>query len=316
MKIKAHYYTIMKRQRFGLLSEKREAELSRFLLARHCFKRNFFVVFKRYGPVTKPNLFFWKSTRHCWGARWSWGKKKQVRGLKPWESGHPSFLSQSSSSSNCDLGSVPGSGTWIPPLLSYPAQEEGWRGGELGPAPRDCGCPGCTTLQVHAAPQPWKQFAPSSHKLRHWLVSEQVCSRVPPAGHPRIGPGLPTGASAARKRPAIILPFAEKPPIYRSFSPRSFLLRRTPGFPAPKRSPPWLGFKTLSFLQATSPSHCLRLQGTLSSHTPILPQTRTYFHPPASCRGAPAPVAGPGGRVGGASPTSAIWFWGPLSPPR
>lgn len=66
----------MKRQRFGLLSEKQEAELSRFLLARHCFKRNFFVVFKQYGPVTKPNLFFLEIHRSLLGCKVELGKKK------------------------------------------------------------------------------------------------------------------------------------------------------------------------------------------------------------------------------------------------
>ena len=59
-----------------------------------------------------------------------------------------------------------------------------------------------------------------------------------PGRVPADRPGAPRWLPPLLARdPAILLPFAEKPPIYRSFSPRSFLLRRTPDFPAPKRSP-------------------------------------------------------------------------------
>ena len=162
MKIKAHYYTIMKRQRCGLLSEKWEGELHRFLLARHCLKRNFFVVFIQYGPVTKPNLFFFFGNPHVTpGVQGGVGEKKNR--CEVWSLGNqdtPVSCPSPAQALIVTLGSVPGSGTWIPPLLSYPAQEEGWRGGELGPAPRDCGCPGCTTLHVLAAPRPWKAVRP------------------------------------------------------------------------------------------------------------------------------------------------------------
>lgn len=143
--------------------------------------------------------------------------------------------------------------------------------GELGPAPRDCGCPGCTTLQVHAAPQPWKQFAPSSHKLRHWLVSEQVCSRFPgrvPADRPGAPPLVPPLLGSD---PRLSFPSPEKPPIYRSFLTRSFLLRRTLAS-LPPRDP------HLGSVSRPSPSF-RRPPFTLSSppgdpqfHTP-LPQT-------------------------------------------
>lgn len=237
--------------------------------------------------------------------------------MKPWESGHPRFLSQSSSSSNCDLGKCPRLGNLDSPSSQLPCSGGGMEGWRTGTGPQGLRMPG-----LHHAPRSRSSSALESSSPHLPTSSSTGLSRnksVP--GFPRqdargSARGSPLVPPLQGSDPEIILPFAEKSPIYRSFSPRSFLLRRTPDFPAPKRFPSWLSFKTLSFLQKTSPSHCLYLQGTLSSHTPILPQIHTYFHPPAFCRGASAPVAGPGGRVGGASPTSAIWFWGPLSPPR
>ena len=170
---------------------------------------------------------------------------------------------------------------------------EGWR---TGTGPQGLRMPG-----LHHAPRSRSSSALESSSPHLPTSSATGLSRnksVP--GFPRqdargSARGSPLVPPLQGIDPEIILPFAEKSPIYRSFSPRSFLLRRTPDFPAPKRFPPWLSFKTLSFLQKTSPSHCLYLQGTLSSHTPILPPACILPRSLSSSRGA-------GGLGGGSLP--------------
>ena len=175
--------------------------------------------------------------------------------MKPWESGHPRFLSQSSSSSNCDLGKCPRLGNLDSPSSQLPCSGGGMERWRTGTGPQGLWVPG-----LHHAPRSRSSSALESSSPHLPTSSATGLSRnksVP--GFPRQGTsglarGSPLVPPLQGSDPAIILPFAEKPPIYRSFSPRSFLLRRTPDFPAPKRFPPWLSFKTLSFLQETSPS--------------------------------------------------------------
>lgn len=158
--------------------------------------------------------------------------------MTPWESEHPSFLSQSSSSSNCDLGKCPRLGNLDSPSSQLPCSGGGMEGWRTGTGPR-----GLRMLGLH--------HVPGSRSSSALEAVRPIFPQAPPlaclgtslfpgsAGRvPADRPGAPRWLPPLLARdPAILLPFAEKPPIYRSFSPRSFLLRRTPDFPAPKRSP-------------------------------------------------------------------------------
>lgn len=117
-------------------------------------------------------------------------------------------------------------------------------------------------------------------------------------GFPRQGTrgsarGSPLVPPLLGRDPAILLPFAEKPPIYRSFSPRSFLLRRTPDFPAPKRSPtlarfqdPLLPSGDLPFTLSSPPGDPQFTHAHPSSDSHVFPPACLWPRSLSSSRGA------------------------------
>ena len=224
------------------------------------------------------------------------------------------FLPQSSPSYNCDLGTCPRLRDSVSPSSQLSCLECG-DGGVNWDRP-----PG--TADAQAAPRSrFTQFLSPGSSSPHLPTSSATGSLgtslfpVPPCGVPPARPGAPHLCLAARKVPCDHPSLLRETSIYPSFSPWSFLLLRTPDIAALERSPPWLCLKTPFLPSGDLPSTLPSPPGgALYSHTPILPQTLTYFHPPAFCGGPSALVVV--GQGGGASPTSATWFWGPLSPPR
>lgn len=123
------------------------------------------------------------------------------------------FLSQSSPSSNCDLGKCPQVSDQVSLSSQLSVLREGDGVGEL--APRDCRQPGYSTLQVHAVPQPSKLVAPDLPTSSASGSAQSSLFRFP-RGVPRLCSALPPPVcvSLLGRDLAIILPSAEKRSIY------------------------------------------------------------------------------------------------------
>lgn len=198
-----------------------------------------------------------------------------MQGLQPWEPGRSNFYPSPAQALTVTLVSVSGLRTRFPSPVNYQCS---------GAAHRDCRHSGGSTLQVHAVPQPWNSSPRCSHKRSHRLARSSL-SPVTRGGVPPALPGAPPLCLAARKGPCdhpstrretlhlpflltLVLPPSENHRHRCTPEIRNLALSQD-SLPSLRRPP----------LHITFPSW-----GAHDLHTPILPQTLTYFHPSAFCK--------------------------------
>lgn len=247
--------------------------------------------------LTKSSFCLWKSTGHCWGARWGWKKKKTGARFAALGTRTLQFLSQSSPSCNCDLGTCPRLRDSVSPSSQLSCLEWG-DGGVNWDRP-----PG--TADAQAAPRSrFTQFLSPGSSSPHLPTSSATgCLGTSLFPFPHCGvaparPGAPHLCLTARKVPCDHPSLLRETSIYPSFSPWPFLLLRTPDIHRCTREVPTLALSQDPFPSFRRPPlhTAFTSGGALYPHTPILPQTLTYFHPPAFCGGPSALVVlGQGG---------------------